>query len=82
VVSTDCPSGPTEILEGGRFGKLVPVQDPVALSLAIVEVLKQNHDRVELTLRAKDFSVEKIATEYILYFSLKGSQIISPATMP
>jgi len=39
VVSTDCPSGPREILENGKWGKLVPPGDPVKLAEAIKEVL-------------------------------------------
>lgn len=39
VVSTDCDSGPDEILAGGRYGKLVPVGDVEALSDAMVESL-------------------------------------------
>lgn len=39
VVATDCPSGPREILAGGRYGPLVPVGDAGALARAMVRVL-------------------------------------------
>lgn len=39
VVATDCPSGPREILAGGRYGPLVPVGNPAALARAMGEVL-------------------------------------------
>jgi glycosyltransferase involved in cell wall biosynthesis len=40
VVSTDCPSGPDEILENGKWGKLVPVENPRAMADAIIETLE------------------------------------------
>jgi len=39
IVSTDCPSGPSEILNGGQFGKLVPVGDAEALAAALLQAL-------------------------------------------
>jgi glycosyltransferase involved in cell wall biosynthesis len=36
VIATDCPSGPREILAGGKYGELVPVNDPEAMANAII----------------------------------------------
>jgi len=72
VVSTDCPSGPSEILEDGRYGRLVPVGDHVALAAAMVKSLSEEHDREALMKRAKDFSVRKISDEYLAYILHKG----------
>ena len=41
VVSTDCPVGPREILQAGRFGRLVPVGDAAAMAQALQQALDQ-----------------------------------------
>jgi len=41
VVATDCSSGPREILEGGRWGALVPVGDTAALASALVDAIQR-----------------------------------------
>lgn len=38
-VSTDCPTGPREVLHDGKYGYLVPVRDPVAMALGIEKAL-------------------------------------------
>lgn len=65
VVSTDCESGPREILEDGKHGKLVPVGDAEALAQAMYESLHEQHDTEALKRRAQDFSVAKIAQQYL-----------------
>jgi glycosyltransferase involved in cell wall biosynthesis len=65
VVSTDCPSGPREILEGGRLGPLVPVGDPEALARAILETLRRPPAAGPLRARAGDFSLGKITRQYL-----------------
>ncbi|MEI7707005.1 MAG: glycosyltransferase [Chlorobium sp.] len=65
VVSTNCLSGPAEILENGRYGKLVPVGDSIALASAMIESLTQTHDREALMQRAQDFSVKQISDQYL-----------------
>lgn len=61
IVSTDCPSGPAEILQG-KYGILVPMEDEEALAQGIRTALEQEPDRALLRRRAMDFTVEK-ATE-------------------
>jgi len=38
-VAADCPTGPSELLQGGRFGYLVPMKDPAALAEGIAAAL-------------------------------------------
>jgi glycosyltransferase involved in cell wall biosynthesis len=52
-ISTDCPSGPREILESGRAGILVPVEDESALADALVRVLSNPELRADLGVRAR-----------------------------
>ncbi len=65
VVSTDCPSGPSEILGGGEFGTLVPVGDPEALTVAIATALATRTNRPRLIERASMYSVEAAASRYL-----------------
>jgi len=44
VVSTDCDSGPSEILDGGRLGALVPMNDAAALAEAMEQALAAPFD--------------------------------------
>jgi len=64
VVSTDC-GGPSEILDGGRIGRLVPVGDPQALAEAILATMAEPRDADRLRARAQDFSLERIAEQYL-----------------
>ena len=63
-VSTDCPSGPAEILDHGRVGPLVPVGDHMALAEAICNVLANPPDIERLKAQAAKFSFEKSIDDY------------------
>jgi len=63
-VSTDCPSGPAEILEGGRIGCLVPVADVEALAEAMRLTLDDPPPKTLLLKRAEHFSAENSVAIY------------------
>jgi glycosyltransferase involved in cell wall biosynthesis len=65
VVSTDCPHGPAEILEDGRYGRLVPVGDPEKMAEAIIASLDVLPDRDALKGRGNDFTVQSAAASYL-----------------
>jgi len=65
VVSTDCPSGPAEILEGGSFGPLVPVGNDAALAGAVEGILDQLPDRARLEKRVDAFAIDQITERYL-----------------
>lgn len=64
VISTDCHHGPREILEGGKYGTLVPVGSPEMLANAIVQAFScgaHKHARK----KAEEYSVDKIVNKYL-----------------
>ncbi len=65
VVSTDCPSGPGEILEGGQYGRLTPVGDVKSLAIGMKESLAVPVPKDALKQRAGYFSPERAAQKYL-----------------
>jgi len=68
VVATRGSGGPTGILAEGRFGPLVPVDDPEALAGAMGRALADPVPAELLRARAEEYSVENITAEYLAFF--------------
>ena len=64
IVSTDAAGGTSEILENGRWGRLVAVDAPGAMAAAIEECLDAGANPRART-RASDFSHDRIASQYL-----------------
>lgn len=64
TVSTDCPTGPREILQGTKYGELVPVGDFRALANAVPTLLNRQLKSDFLRKRAEDFDSQKICKSY------------------
>ena len=69
VVSTDCPSGPAEILEHGRYGELVGVGDSDGIAAAMIRVLDVPPDGELLRRGAERFSAAAACDRYLELFS-------------
>lgn len=64
IVSTDCPSGPREILEDGRWGELVPVGDAEAMAVALGAALR-NGAPSDVADQLKLFDPNRIVKQYM-----------------
>ncbi len=65
VVTTDCPSGPAEILDFGKHGSLVPLADAEALAQAILTTITSPRNPEALRQRAKLFSLDTVVDSYL-----------------
>ena len=64
VVSTDCKSGPAEILDYGKYGLLVPVGNSEAMAEAILNVLSGKFPQVD-PIWLDQFTVKASASKYL-----------------
>ena len=64
IVSTDCKSGPAEILDHGKYGELVPVGDPETMAKAILKTLDGETKRANSDW-LNQFNVDTVTNQYI-----------------
>jgi glycosyltransferase involved in cell wall biosynthesis len=83
VVSSDCPSGPTEILAGGRYGHLFPPQDAEALASAILQVLSGDR-RLPPASWLRQFDQEVVVGQYLHILGVKAAveEAVASAVSP
>ncbi len=65
IVSTDCPSGPDEILVGGRYGTLVPVDDQEALAAGIIDALSNEQASSVAAESWEPFQEAEVVEQYL-----------------
>lgn len=65
VIVTNCKGGPKEIVDYGKYGDIVPLDNVKVLASKITERLNQSFDKTISINRAQDFSIEKISQEYL-----------------
>ena len=64
IVATDCPSGPSEILAEGKYGRLVKIKDHKMMAQKILESLEYRIPEAKLLERAGDFTSKDGIKEY------------------
>ena len=65
IVAVDCPHGPSEILDGNRFGRLVPMFDEDELAEALVLALDNPKPERDLMKRATEFGLGASIQTYV-----------------
>ncbi len=70
VVSTNCESGPDEILDNGKYGELVPVGDPDAIAQAILKILSGNAKSVAPAW-LEQYTLETVTQQYLNIFGIQ-----------
>ena len=75
VITTDCPHGPSEILQGGALGYLVPVADSAAMARAMQSCLWKPPDPGPLAARASSFTTDACALAHEALFD----RLLAPA---
>lgn len=72
AVSTDCPCGPSEVVDGGKYGRLVPVGDVEAMALAMAESLRSPRNPAPAEW-LQQFTVDAATEQYLKLLAVEYS---------
>lgn len=78
IVSTDCPSGPSEILNEGKYGCLVPVGDFTAMAAAMASVIEGKYLTAPKSW-IQQFTPEVVIEKYMSAIGIMAPQILKAA---
>lgn len=73
-VSTNCPTGPRELLQDGKYGYLVPMKDPVALAAGIEKALDHKIPKALLQEAVRPFSAEAVIERHFDLLGIPASE--------
>jgi len=76
IVSSDCPTGPREILEDGRWGRLIPVDDVAALADALIATL-DDPDPPDVRSRVAAYSPDHVVRQYAKVMQIPDQRVRS-----
>lgn len=65
VVSTDCPSGPAEIIQKGKYGYLCNIKDPAGMAESVIEAIQKPIDKNILINNTYQYRISEIVKKYI-----------------
>lgn len=71
-VSTDCPTGPREVLKDGKYGYLVPMRDPAAMAIAIDHALDHPIPKALLDEAVARFEEKRVIDRHFEVLGLNG----------
>jgi glycosyltransferase involved in cell wall biosynthesis len=71
-VSTDCPTGPRELLQDGKYGYLVPMRDPTAMAAAIESALDHPIPKALLDEAVDPFEENRVIDRHFEVLGLQG----------
>jgi glycosyltransferase involved in cell wall biosynthesis len=72
VVATDCPTGPREVLQDGKYGFLVPMHDPRAMADAIAAALDWPTPRDKLEEAIASFGKRAVLDRHFELLGIDG----------
>jgi glycosyltransferase involved in cell wall biosynthesis len=79
VVATNCPYGPDEILAGGKFGQLVPIENPTALAEAMKQAINAPICVESIQNQAAEFSCDRAVSQYLDLIEQSKQHWLKPA---